>query len=170
MHPETMKHKASLWDGEFGISGHITDVHWEGDITREELTDVADQVTSDWQTIDLELDPAHPCHDKIYRLYKLIPDLNAATSESQKLQAEVELAGQYVWVHCCKHVFDPLGDLQDEHGQTYHQVFNTVMFCTEFVSFDDIAQQCDDSFGADAWNEYELFLNDDLPTPVATYG
>ena len=33
MHPEVMKHKASLWDGEFGTSRHITDVYWEGDIT-----------------------------------------------------------------------------------------------------------------------------------------
>ena len=37
MHPDTMKHKASLWEGEFGISRHITDVHWEGDITQQEL-------------------------------------------------------------------------------------------------------------------------------------
>jgi hypothetical protein len=62
MHPEAMKHKASLWDGEVGTSGHITDVHWEGDITQEELIDVADQITSDWQTMDLELD-GYSTHD-----------------------------------------------------------------------------------------------------------
>ena len=170
MHPATMKHKASLWDGEYGTSGHITDVHWEGDITQEELIDVADQITSDWQIIDLELDRAHPCHGQVFRLCKFVPDLADATSESQKLQAELELAGQYVWVHCSKHVVDPLGDMVDDSGQTYRQVFNTIMFCTEFVSFDDLAQQCNVNFGKDDWSEYELFLDDDLPTPVASYG
>ena len=170
MHPATMKHKASLWDGEYGTSGHITDVHCEGDITQEELIDVADQITSDWQIIDLELDRAHPCHGQVFRLCKFVPDLADATSESQKLQAELELAGQYVWVHCSKHVVDPLGDMVDDSGQTYRQVFNTIMFCTEFVSFDDLAQQCNDNFGKDDWSEYELFLDDDLPTPVASYG
>jgi hypothetical protein len=165
-----MKHKASLWHGEVGTSGHITDVHWEGDITQEELIDVADQITSDWQTMDLELDPTHPCHGQVFRLCKFVPDLTDATSEFQKRQAEAELAGQYVWVHCCQHVADTLGDMEDDAGQTYHQVFNTVMFCTEFVSFDDIAQQCNDNFGEDAWSEYELYLDDDLPTPVASYG
>jgi hypothetical protein len=60
--------------------------------------------------------------------------------------------------------------MEDDAGQLYRQVFNTVMFCTEFVSFDDIAQQCNANFGQDAWSEYELFLDDDLPTPVASYG
>lgn len=170
MHPESMKHKASLWDGEYGVSVHITDVHWEGDITQEELIDVADQITLDWRTVDLELDPTHPCHGQVFRLCKFVPDLAEANSESEKLQAEVELAGQYVWVHCCQHVYDPLGDMVDDSGQTYREVFNTVMFCTEFVSFDDIASQCDDNFGKDEWSEYELFLDDHLPTPVATYG
>ena len=70
MHPDTMKHKASLWDGEFGTSRHITDVHWEGDITQQELAEVAEQISPDWQTVNLELDPAHPRHGQIYRLSK----------------------------------------------------------------------------------------------------
>ena len=74
MHPDAMKHKASLWEGEFGNSPHITDVHWEGDISQEELMEVADQISPDWQTIDLELDAAHPCHGKRYRLQKAWPN------------------------------------------------------------------------------------------------
>jgi hypothetical protein len=170
MHPETMKHKASLWDGEFGTSNHITDIHWEGDLTQEELVDVADQITVDWQTIDLELDPAHPRNGQVFRLCKAVPDLAEVSSESQKIQAEAELVGEYVWVHCCKRVADPVGEMQDDSGQIYRQFFNTIMFCTEFVSFDDIAEQCDDNFGQGEWSAYELYLDDDLPTPVASYG
>ena len=44
------------------------------------------------------------------------------------------------------------------------------MFCTEFTSFDDIAQQCDENFGKGEWDEYELYLDDALPTPVASFG
>ena len=40
MHPDVMKHKASLWEGDAGTSTHITDVHWEGDISEEELREV----------------------------------------------------------------------------------------------------------------------------------
>ena len=40
MHPDVMKHKASLWEGDAGTSTHITDVHWEGDISEEELRKV----------------------------------------------------------------------------------------------------------------------------------
>ena len=170
MHPETMKHKASLWAGEFDISAHITDVHWEGDITQEELIDVANQITSDWATMDLELDPAHPCFGQVYRLQKHVPDLRQATTDAQKIQAEQELTGHFVWVHCCQHVDDLHGDLVDETGHHYRQVFNTVMFCTEFRTFDGIAAECDDVLGQGEWDEYELYLDDDLPTPVATYG
>jgi hypothetical protein len=41
------------------------------------------------------------------------------------------------------------------------------MFCLEFVTFDDIAAQCDDYFGPDGWDEYDLYLDDDLPEPIA---
>jgi len=169
MHPDTMKHKASLWAGEVGNSRHITDIHWEGDITRQELAEVAEQVSPDWQTIDLELDPAHPDHGKTFRLQKSWPSPDDEAFALRVLEAEDALEGQYVWVHCCKHVPDPQGELEDAAGQPYRQVFNTVMFCVEFTSFDEIAEQCDENFGAGEWDEYELYLDDELPEPVATY-
>jgi hypothetical protein len=164
-----MKHKASLWDGDFGTSGHITDVHWEGDITPDELIEVADQISTDWQTINLELDAAHPCHGRTYRLQKSWPSPSEEEFALRVLEAEDELDSKYVWVHCCKHIYDPAGELEDEHGQPFHQVFNTVMFCAAFTSFDDIAAQCDENFGEDGWDAYELYLDDDLPEPVAHY-
>lgn len=170
MHPESMKHKASLWRGDVGLSDHITDVYWEGDITQQELIDVADQITTDWQTLDLDLDPAHPCHGQTYRLQKPWPSPSDEEDSLRMLEAEDELDGKFVWVHCCQNVLDPLGELEDELGRPYRQVFNSAMFCTEFTTFDDIALQCDENFGEDAWDEYELYLDEDLPEPVATYG
>lgn len=170
VHPEFMKHKASLWDGEAGSSTHITDVHWEGDITQEELMEVADQISADWQTIDLELDPAHPCHGRTYRLQRTWPRPGDEEDSLRILEAEDELEGKFVWVHCCQNILDPLGELVDNTGRNYRQVFNTAMFCCEFTSFDDIAVQCDDTFGADAWDAYELYPDDALPEPVAYYG
>ncbi len=169
MHPDSMKHKASLWDGEYKKSNHITDVHWEGDISQEELVEVADQISADWHTIDLELDAAHPQHGTRYRLQKSWPSPSDEALALQTLEAEDELEGQYVWVHCCRHIYDSKGPLEDESGRTYRQVFNTVMFCVEFSSFDEIAEQCDEHFGKDAWDEYELYLDDELPPPIATY-
>ena len=168
MHPNSMKHKASLWTGEVGI-GHITDVHWEGDITQQELMDVADQITTEWQTINLELDPTHPCHGQTYRLHRPWPSPSDEEESLRMLEAEDALEGKFVWVHCCKNVMDPLGELEDELGRPYRQVFNSAMFCTEFTTFDDIALQCDDNFGEDSWDEFELYLDDDLPEPVASY-
>ncbi|MDD2924054.1 MAG: hypothetical protein PHW99_02680 [Rhodoferax sp.] len=167
-----MKHKASLWEGEFGTSRHITDVYWEGDITQQELAEVADQISPDWQTIDLELDPAHPKHGHTYRLQKqaVWPSQDDEDFALGLLEAEEELEGHFVWVHCCKHVEDTAGELVDEAGRKYRQVFNTVMFCVAFTSFDDIADQCDEHFGPKAWDAYELFLDAELPEPVATYG
>lgn len=172
MHPDAMKHKASLWEGEFGTSRHITDVYWEGDITQQELAEVADQISPDWQTIDLELDPAHPQHGNTYRLQKqaVWPSQDDEEFALGLLEAEEELEGHFVWVHCCRHVEDASGELVDETGRQYRQVFNTVMFCVAFTSFDDIAEQCDEHFGPDAWDAYELFLDAELPEPVATYG
>ena len=170
MHPDTMKHKASLWFGEFGTSVHITDVYWEGDISQQELMAVADQISPDWQTIDLELDPQHPCHGQTYRLTKSSPTLEDEEEALRALEMEDALEGHYVWVHCCQIVMDPAGELIDEAGRPYRQDFSTVMFCTEFTSFDDIARQCDENFGKGEWDEYELYLDDALPTPVASFG
>ena len=44
------------------------------------------------------------------------------------------------------------------------------MFSMEFTSFDDVAAKCDENFGEDAWSEYELYLDDDLPAPIAHGG
>lgn len=169
MRPEFMKHKASLWEGEFGNSRHITDVYWEGDITQQELAGVADQISADWQTIDLELDASHPAHGRTYRLQKTWPSPDDEAFALRVLEAEDELEGQYVWVHCCQRVYDPAGELEDAAGRAYRQVFNTVMFCVEFTSFDDVAVLCDENFGQNGWDEYELFLDDELPQPVASY-
>lgn len=169
MHPETMKHKASLWDGAFGTSTHITDVHWEGDISQEELMEVADQISPDWQTIDLELDAAHPCHGRTYRLQKTSLSLQAEELALRTLEAEDALEGQYVWVHCYQQVYDPTGEHVDEAGRPFRQVFSTLMFCTEFTTFDEIADQCDENFGPGEWDAYELYLDDHLPVPTATY-
>ena len=72
-------------------------------------------------------------------------------------EAESDLAGQFVWVHCCQNIDDPEGELEDEQGRSYHQVFDAIMFCTEFISFDDVARQCDENFGEGQWDEYQLF-------------
>jgi hypothetical protein len=170
MNPEAMKHKASLWDGDVGTSAHITDVYWEGDITQLELMEVADQISPDWQTLDLELDPAHPCHGRTYRLKRPQSGPSGEDDALRVSEAESDLAGQFVWVHCCQNIDDPEGELEDEQGRSYHQVFDAIMFCTEFISFDDIARQCDENFGEGQWDEYQLFLDDDLPEPIACCG
>ena len=170
MHPDTMKHKASLWFGEFGTSVHITDVHWEGDISQQELIAVADQISPDWQTIDLELDPAHPRHGETFRVRKSAPAASRDQDALRALAIEEALVGKYVWVHCCQTVIDPQGELLDEAGRAFRQNFSTVMFCTEFLSFEDIALQCDENFGKGEWDEYELYLDDELPPPVASFG
>ena len=170
MQPSLMKHKASLWDGDFATSRHITDVYWEGDITKDELMDVADQISKDWKTIDLELDPAHPCCGQVFQL-RSGSDGDPTESNSQRaLEVEIQLTGQYVWVHCCQNISDPSGELIDDYGKPYRQVFNTLMFCVEFSSFEDIATQCDDNFGAEEWDAYELYPDDGLPEPIAYYG
>lgn len=170
MHPETMKHKAVLWDGEPGTSRRLTEVVWEGDITPEELAQVAEQVDTEWQTIELQLDPAHPRHGEAFRLQKTWPNPDDEAFALRVLEAEDELEGQFVWVHCCKRVEDPEGELVDAFGCIYHQIFNTHMFCVEFESFDAIADLCDQHFGHDGWNAYELYLDDELPEPAASYG
>jgi hypothetical protein len=169
MHPDSMKHKASLWFGDVGTSVHITDVYWEGDISQQELMAVADQISTDWQTIDLEGDPHHPCYGRAYRLHSSAQSDNDLEA-LRALEMEVKLAGQYVWVHCCQIVMDPEGELVDGAGRTFRQDFSTMMFCTEFISFDDVALQCDDHFGKGEWDEYELYLDDELPIPVASFG
>lgn len=170
MNPEAMKHKASLWEGEVGASGHITDVYWEGDITQLELTDVANQITPRWQTMDLELDPAHPCHGRTFRLERPQPRPSDENDALRILKAQAELSGHFVWVHCCQNIDDPEGEIRDEQGRSYRQIFDTMMFCTEFTSFDDIARQCDEHFGEGQWDEYQLYRDDDLPEPIAYYG
>ena len=111
MNPEAMKHKASLWDGDVGTSAHITDVYWEGDITQLELMEVADQISPDWQTLDLELDPAHPRHGRTYRLKRPQSAPSGDDDALRVSEAESDLAGQFVWVHCCQNIDDTEGEL-----------------------------------------------------------
>lgn len=169
MHPETMKHKASLWEGDCGTSRHITDVYWEGDITQEELIDAADRISTVWETLDLELDPAHPLHGQVFHLKRPSQDDIEEAYAIREAQTLAALVGQDVWVHCCEHVYDEDGDYEDEDGKTYDKLLHTIMFSMKFTSLDDVAAECDQFLGADAWNEFNLYLHDELPTPVARY-
>jgi hypothetical protein len=169
MNPETLKHKASLWEGDYGTSRHITDVQWEGDITQEELIDAADRISSEWETLDLELDPAHPLHGQVFRLKRPSQDDIEETHAFREAQALAALVGKDVWVHCCQYVYDPNGDFEEEDGQKYGKLLHTVMFSMTFISLDDVAAECDESLGADAWSEFDLYLHEELPTPVARY-
>ena len=169
MHPESMKHKAGLWEGDYGTSRHITDVYWEGDITQEELIDVAEQITSDWETLDLELDPAHPLHGQVFHLKRRSQDDIEEEYAIREAKTLAGLVGQDVWVHCCQHVYSADGDYQDEVGETYSKLLHTVMFSMKFTSLNDVAIECDQYLGADAWSQFDLYLHDELPTPVARF-
>ena len=116
------------------------------------------------------LTPHHPRHGQTYRLTKPGPSLADEEDALRALEMEDALEGKYVWVHCCQVVMDPEGDLVDVAGRHYRQDFSTVMFCTEFTSFEDVALQCDENFGKGEWDEYELYLDDELPLPVASFG
>jgi hypothetical protein len=127
MHAKTMKHSASLWDGEVGASRCIDVVHWEGDITPEQLIHVANQITTEWQMIDMQLDPLH--------------------------------AGRRVWVHGYHYEVDAAAG-------TEQPFFYDVMFSTMFITLDHIEALCDKQYGEGVWDEYSLYLDDKLPTPL----
>jgi hypothetical protein len=41
------------------------------------------------------------------------------------------------------------------------------MFSTLFITLASIEALCDEHYGADVWDEYSLYLDDKLPTPLA---
>jgi hypothetical protein len=160
MNAKTMKHSASIWDGEVGASRCIDVVHWEGDITPEQLANVANQVSMDWQMIDVQLDPAHPQHGNAYYLRRKTDDeYEEAEYLKRKAAFEAKYAGKRVWVHGY-HV---------EEGETVdadQPFFYDVMFSTMFITLDDIEALCDKHYGEGVWEEYSLYLDDKLPTPL----
>lgn len=161
MKTKAMKHSASLWAGEVGTSECIEVVHWEGDITPEQLVNVANQMTADWEMIDMQLDPAHPMHGNVYHLRKLSDDeYEEAEYIKRKAAFEAKYAGKRVWVHGYHHEGDAtLGTDQPFYYDT--------MFSTIFITLDDIEALCDKNYGQDVWDEYSLYLDDRLPTPLA---
>ncbi len=44
--------------------------------------------------------------------------------------------------------------------------FYDVMFSTMFITLDDIEALCDKHYGEGVWEEYSLYLDDKLPTPL----
>jgi hypothetical protein len=161
MTAKTMKHSASLWDGEVGNSRCIDVVHWEGDITPEQLANVATQISTVWQTIDLQLDPAHPMHGNAYHLRKMADDeYEEAEYQKRKAAFEARYAGKRVWVHGYHHE-------EDVASGTSEPFYYDTMFSTLFITLADIEALCDQHYGADVWDEYSLYLDDKLPTPLA---
>ena len=41
------------------------------------------------------------------------------------------------------------------------------MFSTLFITLDDIEALCDKHYGEGVWDEYSLYLDDQLPEPLA---
>jgi hypothetical protein len=161
MNPKSMKHSASIWDGEIGTSHCIDVVHWEGDITPEQLAHVANQISKDWQTIDMQLDTAHPMHGNVYHLRRITDDeYEEAEYKKRKAAFEERYAGQRVWVHGFHYN-------EDVAAGTYQPFYYDVMFSTLFVTIDDIESLCNKHYGDGVWDEYSLYLDDRLPKPLA---
>ena len=160
MHTKTMRHSASIWDGEVGESNCIDVVHWEGDITPEQLANVANQISGEWHMIDMQLDPAHPLHGNAYHLRRLSEDeYEEAEFQKRKAAFEARYAGKRVWVHGFHLEVD-------EAEGTEQPFFYDVMFSTLFITLDDIEALCDKHYGEGVWDEYSLYLDDKLPTPL----
>ena len=160
MNPNTLKHSASLWDGAVGESNCIEVVHWEGDITPEQLANVAHQISSAWQSIDLQLDPAHPLHGNLYQLHRLHEDeYEEAEYLKRKAAFEARHAGKRVWVH--GYHFE-----EDLAAGTSEPFFYDHMFSTLFITLADIESLCDKHYGEGIWDEYSLYLDEQLPTPL----
>ena len=160
MHPKTMKHSASIWDGEVGQSRCIEVVHWEGDITPEQLANVALQISADWQSIDMQLDPAHPMHGNVYHLRRVSGDeYEEAEYQKRKAAFEARYAGKRVWVHGY-HFEEDLANGSSEPFY-YDQMYSTL-----FITLADIEALCDKHYGEGVWDEYSLSLDEDPPTPL----
>ena len=161
MNAKAMKHSASIWEGDVGTSRCIEVVHWEGDITPKQLASVANQITTDWQTIDLQLDPVHPMHGSAYHLRKMTDDeYEEAEYQRRRAVFEEKYAGRRVWVHGYHYE-------GDEAAGTLEQFFYDVMFSTMFITLDDIEALCDNHYGEGVWDEYSIYLDDKLPMPLA---
>jgi hypothetical protein len=161
MNPKTMKHSASIWDGEVGLSRCIDVVHWEGDITPEQLAHVATQISADWQMVDLQLDPSHPLHGNVFHLRKMDDDAyEEAEYQKRKAAFEARYAGRRVWVHGYHYE-------EDVEAGTSEPFFYDTMISTLFITLADIEALCDKHYGEGVWDEFSLYLDDKLPTPLA---
>ena len=161
MRKNAMKHSASIWDGEVGASRCIDVVHWEGDITPEELANVASQISPDWDMVDLQLDPVHPLHGNTYQLRRLTDDeYEEAELIKRRAAFATKHAGKRVWVHGY-HIEVRPGEHTDQ------PFFYDTMFSTVLTTLDDIEALCDQHYGAGIWDEYSLYLDNKLPKPLA---
>jgi hypothetical protein len=161
LHPKHMKHSASIWDGAVGQSRCIETVHWEGDITPEQLANVANQISPVWQSIAVQLDPAHPLHGNVYELHRPDEDeYEEAEYQKRKAQFEARYAGKRVWVHGYHWE-------EDLASGTSEPFFYDKMFSTLFITLADIEALCDTHYGEGVWDEFSLYLDDQLPVPLA---
>jgi hypothetical protein len=161
MQAKYMKHSATIWEGEVGASRCIQTVHWEGDISRQQLANVAQQISADWQTIDLQLDPSHPRHGQTFQLRRASSDeYEEAQYLERKAAFEARYAGRRVWVHG----FHYEEDLANGSSEPFYY---DQMISTLFITLEDIEALCDKHYGAGVWDEFALYLDDELPTPLA---
>ena len=157
MPSNTMKHSASIWAGEVGQSRCIDVVHWEGDITPEQLANVATQISSDWQMVDLQLDPAHPLHGNTYHLRRMDADTYEELEyQKRKAAFEARHAGKRVWVHAYHYENDLV-------AKTSQPFYYDTMFSTLFITLADIEALCDQRYGEGVWDEFSLYLDESLP-------
>ena len=54
----------------------------------------------------------------------------------------------------------------DEAAGTEQPFFYDVMFSTIFITLGDIEALCDKNYGEGVWDEFSLYLDDKLPTPL----
>jgi hypothetical protein len=122
---------------------------------------VATQISTVWQTVDLQLDPKHPMHGNAYHLRKMADDeYEEAEYHKRKAAFEARYAGKRVWVHGYHHE-------EDVASGTSEPFYYDTMFSTLFITLADIEALCDKHYGEDVWDEYSLYLDDKLPTPLA---
>ena len=56
---------------------------------------------------------------------------------------------------------------EDVATGTSEPFYYDTMFSTLFITLADIEALCDKHYGEDVWDEYSLYLDDKLPTPLA---
>ena len=100
-------------------------------------------------------------HGNVYHLRKMADDeYEEAEYQKRKAAFEARYAGKRVWVHGYHHE-------EDVATGTSEPFYYDTMFSTLFITLADIEALCDKHYGADVWDEYSLYLDDKLPTPLA---